>query len=159
VPRLQCDGAVLRKHHRPTRRTGGWAALLPPGPRCHHAQPGLHLLPRPEDDGASESVEGGVPPRERENYQERNKLTVGELYDSINDHLVAKTPDLLRVAEIGKYLLIEAICSADEQDDTEFFIQAYESAGPVIDAVLEECGLDWRDSSTGWRMQSADDER
>jgi len=91
--------------------------------------------------------------------RERDKLTVGELYDSINDHLVAKTPDLLRVAEIGKYLLIEAICSADEQDNAEFFVEAYESAGPVIDAVLEECGRNWRDSSTGRRMQRANDER
>ncbi len=89
----------------------------------------------------------------------RNKLTMGELFDSINDDVVAKTPDLLRAAEIGRYLLFGAICSADEQDNTEFFVQAYESAGPVIDAVLEDCYRDRRDSSTGRRMQRANDER
>jgi hypothetical protein len=97
--------------------------------------------------------------QERAEQQARNKLTVGELFNSINDHLVAKTPDLLRVAEIGTYLLIEAICSADDQDNTEFFVQAHESAGPVIDAVLEECGRDWRDSSTGRHMQRPNNER
>lgn len=91
--------------------------------------------------------------------QERNKLTVGELFHSINDHLVAKTSDLLRVAAIGHYLLVEAICSADGQDNIEFFVHAYESAGPVIDTILEECGRDSRDSFTGSRMRRASDER
>jgi hypothetical protein len=97
--------------------------------------------------------------QEWQEARERNKLAVGELFDSINDHLVAKTPDLVRVAEIGKCLLVEAICTADEQDNAEFFVHAYELAGPVIDALLEECGRDRRDSSTGRRMQRANDER
>ena len=138
------------EHGQPCFRPARDATMHNPGcTYCHDVETTEHL------NRLTEAFDR----QERDKDQERDKLTVGELFNSINDHLVAKTPDLLRVAEIGKYLLIEAICSADEQDNAEFFVEAYESAGPVIDAVLEECGRNWRDSSTGRRMQRANDER
>jgi hypothetical protein len=93
--------------------------------------------------------------------QVRNKLTVGELLDAIDQTLNpdVTTNKLLAVAEIGKTLLYSAICIADEQDNPEFFEEAYGFWGPLVDAVLEECGLDWRDSFTGRRRQRANDER
>jgi hypothetical protein len=89
-------------------------------------------------------------PFERED-QERNKLTIGELLDSISKvlNLNITSDDLMRVAEIGKLLLYEAICVADEENDADFFVRAYGNWGPVADAVLEECVRDYRDTETG----------
>ena len=88
--------------------------------------------------------------------QERNKLTVGELLDSIscilNLNITAK--DLMKVAEIGKLLFYEAICTADDQDNAEFFEEAYSAWGPVVDAVLQECNREDRDTLTG-RLRSS----
>jgi hypothetical protein len=75
--------------------------------------------------------------------QERNKFTVGELLDSISQtlNLNISTRDLMKVAEIGQLLFYAAICTADEKDNAEFFVEAYENWGPVVDAVLGECGF------------------
>jgi len=78
----------------------------------------------------------------RREAEERNKLTVGELFDSIN-HI--RNPDVttekvLAVAEIGKSLLYHATCIAYEQDDADFFEEAYSLWGPLVDAVKVECG-------------------
>jgi hypothetical protein len=50
--------------------------------------------------------------------QERNKLTVGELLDSIDGipNLNITTEELMKVAEIGKLLFYAAICQADEDN-------------------------------------------
>jgi hypothetical protein len=80
--------------------------------------------------------------------QERNQYTVGELIDAI-DRKFADTRDLMRLAEIGKYMLYEAVCTADDQDNLEFFVEAYSFYGPLIDTVLQECGRENRDALTG----------
>ncbi len=72
--------------------------------------------------------------------QERKRYTVGELVDALSiDTIVvdkvtnreigierefAETEDLMRAAEIGKYLLYEAVCTADDEDNAEFFVAA-----------------------------------
>ena len=83
--------------------------------------------------------------------QERNKRTIGELLDSIEGILNPNftTEELMKVAEIGKLLFYEAICTADEEDNAEFFAEVYGCWGPVVDAVLQECGRDYRNSETG----------
>jgi hypothetical protein len=87
----------------------------------------------------------------KQDDQARNKLTVGELLDSIdgilNPNITAE--ELMKVAEIGKLLFYEAIFTADEEDNAEFFAEAYGFWGPVVDAVLQECGRDYRNSQTG----------
>ena len=55
----------------------------------------------------------------------------------------------MRAAEIGNLLFYEAICTADEEDNAEFFAEAYGYWGPVVDAVLQECDRDYRNSATG----------
>ena len=80
--------------------------------------------------------------------EERHQHTVGGLVDAI-DHRYAKTADLMKLAEIGKYMLYEAVCTADEQDNAEFFAEAFSFYGPLITAVLEECGREHRDTLTG----------
>jgi hypothetical protein len=88
--------------------------------------------------------------------QERNKLTVGELLDSINSvlNLNISTEELMKVAEIGQLLFYGAICTADDEDNADFFAEAYGCWGPVVDAVLQECGRDYRNSDTGERHGS-----
>ena len=73
---------------------------------------------------------------------ERDAYTVGELTaplrnpdwregvyadDGTNDFYRPNvaTADLMRLAEVGKYLLYEAIWVADEQDDRKFFKEAF----------------------------------
>jgi hypothetical protein len=75
--------------------------------------------------------------------RERNKLTVGELLDSISQtlNLNISTRELLKVAEIGQLLFYEAIRTADEKDNAEFFVEAYANWGPVVDAMLGDCGF------------------
>ncbi len=56
----------------------------------------------------------------------------------------------MKVAEIGKVLFYDAICTADEQDNAGFFAEAYSHWGPVVDDVLAECDRDiTRDTKTG----------
>ena len=83
--------------------------------------------------------------------QERYKLTVGELLDSINQilNLNVTAEDLVKVAEIGQLLFYEAVCTADEQDNVEFLAAAYGFYDPLVDTVLEECGREHRDTLTG----------
>jgi hypothetical protein len=80
--------------------------------------------------------------------RERNARTIGDLLDSIDDVMNPRftTEDLVKVAEIGKLLFYGAICTADDVDDDQFFTEAYGSWGPVVDAVLGECGRDYRHS-------------
>ena len=86
-----------------------------------------------------------------EDIHKRNQLPVGMLFDFIRDQPTANT--LLIVAEIGEQLFGAAILAADENDNTEFFAEAYGQWGPLVDAVLEECGLDYRDTLTGHRRR------
>jgi hypothetical protein len=55
----------------------------------------------------------------------------------------------MKATEIGKYLLYEAICTADDEDNAEFFVEACGFYGPLTDTVLQECGRDTRNSMTG----------
>lgn len=55
----------------------------------------------------------------------------------------------MKATEIGRGLLVEAICTADDQDNVEFFAAAYGFYGPLIDTVLQDCRRDPRDSTTG----------
>ena len=91
--------------------------------------------------------------------EERKRYTVGELVDALTiDTIVggivinrefAQTEDLMKAAEIGKSLLYEAVCTADDQDNAEFFAAAYSFYGPQVDTVLQECGRENRDTLTG----------
>ncbi len=91
--------------------------------------------------------------RERE---ERDAFTITALLDLVNDHAVAHTEDLLKVAEMGKLLFDKAIWLAADQDNAEFFLEVYGLYGPVVDACLEEMDLDYRDTMTGRRLRTAD---
>lgn len=109
------------------------------------------------------AIEGGIPPAvleacahlDRERHQ-RNQFPIGAFFDSIDMRgrpgKKACTEKLFVAAEVGKELLHEAICTADEDDNVEFFVQAYEAWGPLVDTVLEECDRGYRDSRTGSRF-------
>ena len=62
------------------------------------------------------------------------------------------TADLLKAAEIGKYLFCEAIWLADDQDNTEFFTEAFSFYGPLATAAMEEMGLSDRSTDDGQRV-------
>lgn len=97
-----------------------------------------------------ESLEEALPPSvveacarfDSERHQ-RDQFPVGAYFDSIDkrrhDGRRATAEKLFVVAEVGKELLYEAICAADEDDNEEFFVQAYECWGPLVDTVLQEC--------------------
>jgi hypothetical protein len=65
----------------------------------------------------------------------------------------------MKVAEIGKDLFFGAICTADEEDNAEFFAEAYSYWGPVVDAVLQECDLPYRNTITGRLFDEHEGER
>jgi hypothetical protein len=46
--------------------------------------------------------------------------------------------DLITLVEVGKGMLYDAIGVAADQDDTEFFEQAFSLYGHLIDAAIEE---------------------
>lgn len=87
---------------------------------------------------------------------ERDQFPVGAFFDSIdaNRHGGRRptAEKLFVVAEIGKDLLYDAICTADEDDNAEFFVHAYEHWGPLVDTVLQECDRGFRDADTGSRL-------
>jgi hypothetical protein len=96
------------------------------------------------------TIQGGVPPSVLEacsrldlERHRRNQFPVGAFFDSIDKrrhHGQKPTSEkLLAVAEVGKELLYEAICTADDDDNEEFFVQAYECWGPLVDTLLQEC--------------------
>ncbi|OBB07098.1 hypothetical protein A5668_01410 [Mycolicibacterium fortuitum] len=84
---------------------------------------------------------------------ERDQFPVGAFFDSVDaDRHGGRKPtaeQLLVVAEVGKDLLYDAICTADVDDNAEFFVDAYEYWGPLVDTVLQECGCGFRDANTG----------
>jgi hypothetical protein len=61
------------------------------------------------------------------------------------------TADLMKLAEIGKYLFCEAVWLADDQDNVEFFTEAFSFYGPLVTGALEEMGLDHRSTHDGRR--------
>ena len=87
-----------------------------------------------------------VEARER---QELDRYTITTALWLASEKVVAPTEDLLKVLEWGKKLVLEAICTADDQNNAEFFVTAYEEWGAVIDAVLEDCDRPDRDVRTG----------
>jgi hypothetical protein len=86
---------------------------------------------------------------------QRNQFPVGAFFDSIDPQRhngqKASVERLMVVAEIGKELLYEAVCTADEDDNEEFFVRAYETWGPLVDTVLQECDREHRHTVTGRR--------
>lgn len=91
----------------------------------------------------------------RDRHQ-RDRFPVGAFFDSIAaDRHGGTKPTmekLMAVAEVGKDLLYTAICTADDDDNAEFFVEAYSCWGPLVDAVLAECDLGVRDGN-GHRVQ------
>jgi hypothetical protein len=87
----------------------------------------------------------------RREDQERRKLTVGELLDSIDGvlNLNITTAELMKAAGIGKELFFGAILTADALDNAEFLVTAYENWAAVVDAVLRECDREDREVWTG----------
>ena len=111
------------------------------------------------------AIDRGLPPHLLEacarldlDRHRRNQFPVGAFFDSIDERRLngqkASTEKLFVVAEVGRDLLYEAISTADEDDDEEFFLNAYESWGPLVDTVLEECGREYRDPFTGCCLRS-----
>ena len=141
---------------------GDWV-IRPPRPSKQEINESPSATKLCADTGVTRRREKRVAPTESRNRmpmdydytgmseQERNNYTVGELLDSIdgilNPNITAE--ELMKVAEIGKLLFYEAICTADEEDNAEFFAEAYGYWGPVVDAVLQECGRDYRNADTG----------
>ena len=66
--------------------------------------------------------------------EERHRLTVGELAEpvDVSSPQVTRTADLMKLAEIGKYLFCEAVWPADDQDNAEFFTEAFSFYGPLV---------------------------
>ena len=69
--------------------------------------------------------------------------------------MVAKTEDLLKVAKLGQYLFCQAVYTADAQDNTEFFMQAFEDwldeTWQLMEKMQESFGVEERDRYTGER--------
>lgn len=90
--------------------------------------------------------------KEREEY---DRLTITAAIDLVNDHAVAHTEDLLKVARIGQMLFSQAVYTADEQDNTEFFVKAFEEWPDEVTQLMEKMqlsfGVEERDQSTGER--------
>ena len=84
---------------------------------------------------------------------DRNQFPVGAFFDMIDSrhHNGAKASAdwLFIVAEVGAELFYDAIGTADNENNAEFFVRAYERWGEVVDVVLGECGLATRNSGTG----------
>jgi hypothetical protein len=89
---------------------------------------------------------------------ERDQFPVGAFFDSIDaDRHGGRKPigeKLFVVAEVGRDLLYDAICTADADDNAEFFVRAYECWGPLVDTVLQECDCGFRDPDNGRRLES-----
>lgn len=111
------------------------------------------------------AIDRGLPPDVLEacarfdlDRHRRNQFPVGAFFDSIDaDRHGGRKPTaekLFVVAEVGKDLLYDAICTADEDDNAKFFVHAYEHWGPLVDAVLQECDRGCRDANTGCRLRS-----
>lgn len=83
----------------------------------------------------------------------RDQFPVGVFLDLIdkpqNGGRKLTGEELMVVAQTGRDLFYAAICAADEDDNREFFVCALGYYGPLVDAALEECGLDRRDQLTG----------
>ena len=106
----------------------------------------------------------GIDRHEAREREERERFTVAGLLDLIHDHLVAKTEDLLTVAKLGQYLFCQAVYTADAQDNTEFFMQAFEDwldeTWQLMEKMQESFGVEERDRYTGERTgRSLWDER
>jgi hypothetical protein len=111
-------------------------------------------------------IETGVPPSVLEacarldlERHQRNQFPVGAFFDLIDPRRhngqKASVEQLMMVAEIGTELFYEAIGAADEDDNEEFFVRAYEHWGPLVDTVLQECDREYRNSFTGRRLRSS----
>lgn len=60
----------------------------------------------------------------------------GHYNDNVDLYLPnVATTDLVKLAEVGKWMLYEAIWLADDQDNAEFFEEAFSLYGPLISAA------------------------
>ena len=66
----------------------------------------------------------------------------GHYNDNVDLYLPnVATTDLVKLAEVGKWMLYEAIWLADDQDNAEFFEEAFSLYGPLISAAMQEMEL------------------
>jgi hypothetical protein len=76
-----------------------------------------------------------------------DEYTVGELLAMLPDYRRGpydpdtSTVNLMKVTQVGSYLLKCAVAIAYEQNNEEFFEEAFGFYGPLIDAALQELGL------------------
>lgn len=85
----------------------------------------------------------------------RDQIPVGVFLESVDPQKMGRaitTNQLGVVAEVGHDLLYAAVCTADEQDDAEFFETAFGQWGPLITAAMEECDLPDRCTLCGVRL-------
>jgi hypothetical protein len=57
--------------------------------------------------------------------------------------------DLLKLAEVAKWMLYEAIWIADDQNNAQFFEEAFSLYGPLVSAAMQEMSLRDRSTLTG----------
>ena len=50
---------------------------------------------------------------------------------------------------VGADLFYTALCTPDNDDNKEFFVQAYDRWGALVDTALQECDLPHRNVMTG----------
>lgn len=86
-----------------------------------------------------------------QNLHDRNQFPVGAFFDSIDEHGGRKptAERLFVVAEVGADLFYTALCTPDNDDNKEFFVQAYDRWGALVDTALQECDLPHRNVMTG----------
>ena len=83
-----------------------------------------------------------------QNLHDRNQFPVGAFFDMISNHN-SSAEKLFVAAEVGADLFYAALCAADDTDNTEFFVQAYDRWGALVDTALQECDLPHRNVMTG----------
>lgn len=101
---------------------------------------------------------------------ERNAFTVGELMAPLLNpdwregnldidyyRPYVATADLMKLAEVGKRMLFDAIYVADEQNDATFFEEAFSHYGRVIYEALIEMDLPNRCTLCGVLMPHTDE--
>ena len=83
-------------------------------------------------------------------------MTVGELLALVRNpggtefyRRNVPTADLLKLAQVGQDLFCDAVLVADDQDNAEFFAEAFNYHAQLVHGALERMELDDRDTRTG----------
>jgi hypothetical protein len=80
-----------------------------------------------------------------------------QLRDTAAGLTLVVDPDLMKLAEVGKRMLFDAIYVADEQNDATFFEEAFSHYGRVIYEALMEMDLPNRCTLCGVLMPHTDE--